>query len=148
MTEDKPMTVEDIQCWISSEMIDAKNDYERYWKELVNNSFNKYNPIEIKLANQKMAYLANYEYTYKTLESIQRTLGWSRTKYRKQYYEPTKREVLNRFLCHIDLDECRNNIEYYFSDLIYNKQKRNNTINALNLDATDDQIIDSGETEA
>ena len=131
MTEDKPMTVEDIQCWISSEMIDAKNDYEKYWKELVNNDFDRNNPIEIKLANQKMAYLANYEYTYKKLESIQRTLGWPRNSYRGQYYEPTSRK-----LC-IDLDKCRKNINYYFTDLLYNEKKRNNTINALNVEGTD-----------
>jgi hypothetical protein len=136
MTEDTPMTVEDIQCWISSEMINAKNDYERYWKELINNSFNKYNPIEITLANQKMTYLAIYEHTYKTLESIQRSLGWSKTKYRKQYYEPTVKETLDRFGCHVNLEECKNNIDYYFSDLIRNNQKRNNTINVLNVEET------------
>ena len=134
---DKPMTVEDIQCWISSEMIDAKNDYESYWKELVNNDFNRKNPLEITLANQKMAHLANYEHTYKTLESIQRTLGWSRTKYIKQYKEPT----IKGFLNNVNLEECRNNVEMWFVDLVNDKHKRNNTINALSGDV-------KGETEA
>ena len=137
MTEDKPMTVEYIQCWISSEMIHAKNDYESYWKELVNNDFNRKNPLEITLANQKMAHLASYEYTYKTLESIQRNLGWSKTKYIKQYKEP----IVNGFLNSINIDECRNNIEFYFIDLVNDKHKRNNTINALSGDV-------KGETEA
>jgi hypothetical protein len=134
MTKDRPMTVEDIQCWISSEMIEAKNDYERYWKELVNNDFDRHSPLEIKYGNQTMAYLANYEYTYKTLESIQRSLGWSKTKYRKQYDEPTVNETLDRFGCHVNIDECRNNVEMWFVDLVNDRYKRNNTINALNVD--------------
>ncbi len=128
---DKPMTVEDIQCWISSEMIDAKNVYERYWKELVNNEFDRNNPLEVQSANQRMTYLAHYEYQYKKLESIQMILGWPRTKYRDYYYEPTSRN-----LC-IDLDKCKNNVNYYFSDLLYNEKKRNNTINALNVEGTE-----------
>ena len=128
---DKPMTVEDIQCWISSEMIDAKNVYERYWKELVNNDFDRNNPLEVQSANQRMTHLAHYEHQYKKLESIQMTLGWPRNLYRGQYYEPTSRN-----LC-IDLDKCRKNIDYYFTDLIFNEKKRNNTINALNVKGTD-----------
>ena len=128
---DKPMTVEDIQCWISSEMIDAKNVYEKYWKELVNNDFDRNNPLEVQSANQRMTYLAHYEHQYKKLESIQMTLGWPRNLYRGQYYEPTSRN-----LC-IDLDKCRKNIDYYFTDLIFNEKKRNNTINALNVKGTD-----------
>ena len=129
---DNPMTVEDIQCWISSEMIDAKNDYERYWKGLISNDFTRHNPLEIKLANQKMTYLAHYEHKYETLESIQKTLGWPRTRYRQDYSAPTEINSL------IFLDKCRDNINYYFSDLLRNNQKRDNTINALNVQGMDD----------
>ena len=128
---DTPMTVEDIQWWISSKMIDAKNDYERYWKELVNNDFDRNNPLEVQSANQKMTYLSHYEHRYHNLAWIQTTLGWPRTEYRDHYYEPTSRN-----LC-IDLDKCKNNVNYYFSDLLRNEKKRNNTINALNVKGTE-----------
>ena len=127
-----PMTVEDIQCWISSEMIDAKNDYEKYWKELINNDFTRHKPAEVRTAYQKMSFLSQYEYRYKKLLSIQMTLGWPRTRYRQHYQVPTE------FTVNCFLDKCRDNINYYFSDLLRNNQKRDNTINALNVQGMND----------